>query len=116
MSASQAELARMFPRARMTDARARVFCFPYAGGTSAIFDPLRVELPRDVELFAFEPPGRQSRQGEPLIRSMDQLLAPLVRHGASLFDRPYLLLGHSLGSWVSLELARTLRRIGSAMP
>lgn len=109
-------LSRIFRRCGAIEPRARVFCFPHSGGTAAAFKQLGQALPEWLELCAFEPPGREARCAEPFARTMDELLAPVLAHRAGLFDRPYVLLGHSLGTWMAFELARALRRAGAAMP
>jgi len=104
---SQAQ--RLFLRPLAPHAAARVVCFPCAGGTATMFDALAAALAPSIDVCAFELPGRQNRMREPFARSMHELLQPLVACAAELFDRPYVLLGHSLGSWMAFELARKLR-------
>jgi medium-chain acyl-[acyl-carrier-protein] hydrolase len=105
-----APLTRIFRRCGATEPRARVFCFPHSGGTAAAFKQLGQVLPEGLELCAFEPPGREARAAEPFAKTMDELLAPVLTHAHALFDRPYVLLGHSLGTWMAFELARKLQK------
>lgn len=107
---------RMFLQPLKHVARARVVCFPYAGGTASVFNGLASALPSDVDVCAFEPPGRQKRMHEPFAASMDALLAPLLEVSGELMDRPCVFYGHSLGSWFALEFARALRDAGQALP
>jgi len=99
------------PRA---DARLRLLCVPYAGGSTAAFRGWASALPAEVELWGVQLPGRASRRDEPPLTRMDSLVevvaAELVaaRAGA-LSDRPFALFGHSMGALVAFELARQLR-------
>lgn len=94
-------------------ARLRLFCFPYAGGTIASFRTWAEGLPQAVEVCAMSLPGRGSRlkeapftQIEPLIEALAQAIMPYL-------DRPFAFFGHSLGALVSFELTRWLRSTNS---
>ncbi|HYP40295.1 MAG TPA: alpha/beta fold hydrolase [Chloroflexia bacterium] len=99
-------LARVEPKSQ---ARLRLFCFPYAGGRASIFRAWQANLPPAVEVFPIEFPGRGMRFAERL----HVQLTPLVREIASeiqpYMDRPFALFGHSMGALVSFELARELQ-------
>ncbi len=63
-----------------------------------------------VEVCPVQLPGRETRLAEPPCSEMPalvQALAPALRPH---LDRPFALLGHSLGALVAFELARELRR------
>lgn len=100
--------------------RARLFCFPYAGGGSAPFQAWGPLLADVAVVAAARPPGRESRFREPAIddavqiaRSATESLEPLLRAEPT---RPYSLFGHSLGGTVAFEVARELRRRGLPRP
>jgi medium-chain acyl-[acyl-carrier-protein] hydrolase len=97
------------PRKR-TNPTARLFCFPYAGGSSsdAIFREWANALPDDVELAVLEMPGRARRMAEPFETSLFRLVERLLPVFASCTDRPFAFFGHSLGAIVAYELARAL--------
>ncbi len=96
------------------NARLRLLCVPYAGGSAAAFRGWTNSLPADVELWGVQLPGRASRRDEPPLTRMDSLVEVIanelvaVRDGA-LTDRPCALFGHSMGALVAFELARQLR-------
>ncbi len=104
------------PVVRKSQARLRLFCFPYAGGRASIFRAWQANLPQAVEVFPVELPGRGMRFTERL----HVHLAPLVREIASemqpYMDRPFALFGHSMGALVSFELARELQRTYGLSP
>lgn len=105
---------RWFPyRQPRPDARLRLFCFPYAGGSAAAFRGWQGELPEAVELWPVQPPGRERRMAEPPFTRLEDLVAALENLLVPLLDRPYALLGHSLGALVAFELMRHLVAIGA---
>jgi len=82
----------------------RLICFPYAGGSAAIYRQLPRLLP-DVDVRAIELPGRGSRLRERAHDSMDRLVDVLLHELAGYFDVPFACLGHSMGAAISFELA-----------
>ena len=97
------------------EARARLFCFPFAGGGAAAFRGWADALP-ELEVVAVQAPGRESRLREaPFVR-----MAPLVEAAVEALelhlDRPFAFFGHSLGGFVAFEVARALRRKGAPLP
>ncbi len=103
-------------RERSVEARCRLFCFPYAGGASAIYRGWGELLPATIEVVAIELPGRASRFREPPCRRVEDVVAGAGPAMAPLLDRPFVLFGHSLGALVVFELARWLRREGMPAP
>jgi medium-chain acyl-[acyl-carrier-protein] hydrolase len=61
-------------------------------------------------------PGRESRIGEAPYTDLLQLSQRLADELAPKLDRPWVVLGHSMGAWLELELLRELRRRGAPMP
>ncbi|MBN3911309.1 MAG: thioesterase [Nostoc sp. NMS1] len=90
-------------------ANLRLFCFPYAGGSAAIFRTWPNNLPSNVEVCAVEYPGRGRQiksspltRLEPLVEAIAPVLMPYL-------DKPFAFFGHSMGGLVSFELTRLLR-------
>jgi medium-chain acyl-[acyl-carrier-protein] hydrolase len=91
-------------------AHLRLFCFPYAGGSSVIFRPWTNSLPSTVEVCAIEIPGR-GRQMKLSPFSKIELLVDAIASNIHLYlDKPFAFFGHSMGGLVSFELARLLRK------
>ena len=104
---------------RTTDsscAQARVFCFPYAGGSAAIFAGWGERLKPGIEVWAAHPRGRGKCFSEPPHRSVTEMVQdylPLLR---AHLDVPFVFYGHSFGGLLALELAQQLRREGLPAP
>jgi surfactin synthase thioesterase subunit len=97
------------------EARLRLFCFPFAGGTASQLHRW-AELGPSVEVLTAQYPGHETRWNEPPYRRIPALieaLGPVVR---ALGERPFALLGYSLGTYVCLELARWLERMSGPAP
>ena len=90
-------------------ARVRLFCFPYAGGSSVIYRPWSKELPRHIDVVPALLPGRELRVREPAYTTVEPLVDALAREITPLLDKPFAFFGHSMGAIISFELARRLR-------
>lgn len=97
-------------------AKFRLFCFPYAGGSATIFRTWSLNLPNTVEVYPVQIPGRGSRlmetpftQISPLVQALGNALLPHT-------NKPYAFFGHSLGALISFELARYFRRNFNTQP
>ena len=93
------------PKARM-----RLFCLPYAGGGTAVYNTWHRYLPDTVELVSVRLPGRESRLMERPFTQLDALLPELGAALAEVSDKPFALFGHSMGAMIAFELTRWLRR------
>ncbi|MFD5429849.1 thioesterase II family protein [Streptomyces sp. NPDC127084] len=96
--------------------KARVVCFPHAGGSATFFHPVSGALQPDIEVLAIQYPGRQDRRAEDPItdiatladRVFDALRPRLAREPRPAF------FGHSMGATVAFEVAVRMRREGLA--
>lgn len=89
--------------------RLRLFCFPYAGGGASVFRSWPDELPSGVEVCAIQLPGRGPRLNETPFTRMPALVSALMDEILPLLDKPFAFFGHSMGAWISFELARLLQ-------
>jgi medium-chain acyl-[acyl-carrier-protein] hydrolase len=92
-----------------SSASVRLFCFPYAGGNAALFQSWSKNLPEQIELCAIQLPGRGDRLKELPFQSLADLVTALLPILPPYLDRPYALLGHSMGALISFEVARQLQ-------
>jgi surfactin synthase thioesterase subunit len=97
-------------------ARLRLFCLPYAGGSASIFRSWQDGLPADIEVCGIQYPGRENRLSEPAYTRLAPLVQALAEALCPFLDRPFAFYGHSMGALVSFELARQLRRTQNRLP
>ncbi|NEO72089.1 thioesterase II family protein [Moorena sp. SIO3H5] len=97
-------------------ARLRLFCFPFAGGAASSFRTWPDQLVPDIEVCPVELPGRGKRLREPLFTGILPLIETLTPALLPYLDIPFAFFGHSLGTIISFELARQLRREKAPSP
>lgn len=105
------QFARPNPQARL-----RLFCFSYAGGSASLFRQWHDQLPASIELYPVQLPGRENRMKEPPFTRLSPLVQALVQAIQPHLEKPFAFFGHSMGALVSFELARELRRRRLAAP
>jgi medium-chain acyl-[acyl-carrier-protein] hydrolase len=93
-----------------SQARLRLFCFPYAGGGASAYYKWAELLPRQIELCPVQLPGREMRIAEPPFARLGPLVEAVASALLPTLSSPFALFGHSMGALVSFELARYLRR------
>lgn len=94
----------------------RLFCFPYAGGSSNIYLNWCDHFPDYIELILIQPPGRGSRISESPHTCMLALIDELLENNSIFNEVPFVFFGHSLGSRVAYELACQLDNKGLPSP
>jgi len=95
---------------RRPDAKLRLFCFAYAGGSAWIFRPWAKQLSANIEVCAVELPGRGKRLAEPALTDLPSLIQILGPQLIPYLDLPFAFFGHSMGALIAFELSRWLRR------
>jgi len=93
---------------RNPSAQVRLFCFPYAGAGPSVFNDWSALLPASVELVGVVYPGRECRTSEAPLRDIGKIVDALAEDLLSFADKPFAFFGHSMGAYVSFELARRL--------
>ena len=90
------------------DAKARIFCFPFAGGGVVSFRAWGELFNGAVELVAVEAPGRGTRINETAVDDVDTFVEGLLPEMIEWLDRPAAFFGHCLGG---LTMFATLRAL-----
>ena len=107
----------------------RVLCWPNAGNAEDLYTNERASgraapspllewcRANRAECLAVQLPGRGSRLREPFLASAEDAANALFPVIASrLVDAPYVIVGHSVGSWLAFEFVRRARRAGFPPP
>ncbi|WCF06621.1 alpha/beta fold hydrolase [Paenibacillus thiaminolyticus] len=88
----------------------RIYCFPYAGGSSSTFLKWRRHLSPYLDLRPVELQGHGSLMSTSCFIHMEDMITDIYeRIGAELREEPFILLGHSMGSLIAWELASFIR-------
>lgn len=95
----------------------KLFCFPYAGGSSAVYRPWK-QYAMGFDLISVELSGRGKRMHEPLYANLHDATDDLYEWISSQTadHTSYALFGHSLGGLLAYELAQTIRQHGGKQP
>ncbi len=104
-------VAHLTPR---PDAEIRLFCFGAAGAGASVWRHLAAHVSTRVEVVPVQLPGREARRREPFVTDVHELVDQLAAAIEPLLDRPFALMGHSLGGLIAYELASELSRFGQA--
>ena len=95
--------------------KTRLFCLPYAGGSSLFYRELESYLKPGIELCVIDLAGHGMRMGEDLNETMGQALDDVYEQmGQTGFDEPFAVLGYSMGSTIAYHLYFYLRERGMA--
>jgi len=94
----------------------RVFCFHHIGGGPSAFLNWREKLPEDISLCCIQLPGRESREGEPLLKNASTVVQGMLAAILPYVNSPYLFFGHSQGALFSTEVTRQLQMMGQPLP
>lgn len=97
-------------------AAVRILCFPYAGGSAAFVRGWSEHLPEHVELLSVQYPGRDSRFGEPLLRTPQAIVNDLFEDVVRYTDLPLIFFGYSLGAPIAYETCIKLLQHGLRPP
>lgn len=97
--------------------RIRLFCFPYAGASGAVYFKWKKYIDEDIEIFPVELAGRGKRYYEQLYCSFDEMILDVFDSiKSSINDCEYAFFGHSMGSWIAYDLCHKISESGYNMP
>jgi medium-chain acyl-[acyl-carrier-protein] hydrolase len=99
-----------------TAARYRFFCFPYAGGGASIYHTWQTSLSPEIDICPVQLPGRENRIMEPPFDDLPLLVQAIAGVLLPYLETPFAFFGHSMGTLISFELARQLRRQNAPTP
>jgi medium-chain acyl-[acyl-carrier-protein] hydrolase len=97
-------------------AELRLFCLPYAGGSSQTYRGWASHLSQKIELCPIELPGRGARFSEATITNFPTLVQEIALGIHRYLDKPFAFFGHSMGALLSFELTQLLLQQGYPSP
>jgi surfactin synthase thioesterase subunit len=90
------------------DSTIDLFCFPYAGSGASIFYSWANHLNPKINIYGFQAPGKEDRISEDLIIDLNILIQNAVQELKQIINKPFVLFGHSMGSVLAFEIAKSL--------
>ena len=102
-----------FPYRKESDAGRRLFCLPFAGGAASFYRSWEPWIGLDTEICAVQLPGREGRFREPRYSDLAAFLDGTLQAITPLLDRPFALLGYSVGAIFAYALALRLEARGT---
>src|ERR1700722_3198844 len=106
----------LFRYTQKPEARVRLFCFHYAGGTGQVFQKWASILPSTIEVCSIQLPGRMNRFNEELMTDIQSIVTSFSENIKPLLDKPFAVFGHSLGALLAFEWVRHLRKTSGPLP
>ena len=102
----------------MTMGKEKIFCFPYAGGSSTLYEGRFHRLKESFDVISVDYSGHGIKFGMPLNETMETLVEEVYQEVVGRLSREesYCLFGYSLGSIVAYEIACRLRDNGYRAP
>jgi surfactin synthase thioesterase subunit len=104
------------PMPGKSQAKFKMWCFPFAGGAASIYHPWRKLAPDWLAIQPILLPGRERRIAEPCVRSLDQLIEIAAPVLAEVMSRDVVFFGYSMGAIIAFEMTRAMRRLGAPLP
>ena len=93
-----------------------LFCLPYSGANAFAYRNLPDYLEDFIRFAPVELPGHGTRVREPLISSVDELVADVFINIKEDLKQPYAIFGHSLGTYIGFSLTRHIINKGLPAP
>jgi len=95
----------------------KLFCFPYAGGSSVIYEKWRRKLDPSIEFIPMEYAGRGKRFKAPFCENIGEMVEDAFHTIKEHFDgTSYSFFGHSMGALVAYELSHKLKQMDYVTP
>ncbi len=92
-----------------------ILAFPYAYGSAKIYSEL-LPLRKNFSFHAFDYPGHGSRLEETPLKSISDIADDAIKQIGDYINRPYCLLGYSMGGNVVFEIYQKLKKAEKSLP
>ncbi len=101
---AEEKLTSWLPNRSISPESVPLFCFPYAGGGTALYHAWRLAPP--IQVMPVQLPGREARFSESPFEDSSTLVDATVNALDKSVRPPFALFGHSMGGRIALEVAR----------
>lgn len=91
------------------ESKLRLFCFPYAGSGPSIFSEWPADISKVFDVMGVIYPGRESLSSQAPLNDLSDIVEKIFTNILPYLDRPFAFFGHSMGAYVSYELAKQLK-------
>jgi len=102
---------------KQIEKKIKLFCLPYAGGASSIYNDWETKLSKNIELCPISLAGRGSRFTEKPYLNLEEAVNDvfsIVKNDLSEFD--YAIFGHSMGALLAYELIQKIQTKDKKLP
>ena len=106
----------LFNRADTAEQAPLVVVLPHAGASAYQFGALARHLPSGWSVQCLELPGRGRRVREPFVTGFDAAVTDINNRLSGLGNRPWVLLGHSLGAHLGMAVLRLRQAVAQSLP
>lgn len=87
----------------------KLFCLPYAGGSSVIYSSWKKYINSSIELCPIELTGRGKRYNEPFYSNINEAVEDVYKQiKDEIIEDEYAIFGHSMGSLIAYELCHKI--------
>jgi len=91
------------------ESKLRMFCFPYAGAGPSVYKDWPQGIANSVDLIGINYPGREALSSHAPMSNLNEIVGKVAVKILPYLDKPFVFFGHSMGAYVSFELARILK-------
>lgn len=98
--------------------KTKLYCLPYAGGSSKIFSNWKTHLNTQIEYVPLELAGRGSRMFDQLYSNRREAVEDILSmiKNDIVNNNSYIIFGHSLGALIAYDLAQRIRLLQLPAP
>ena len=93
-----------------------LICFPFAGGGTVNYGRWRADLHPEIDLYAFNLPGRERFFSKPCLTDFPALVQDIAQVLRTKSEIPMLFFGHSFGGLTAYFTALELKKIQGSEP
>ncbi|RDY30278.1 thioesterase II family protein [Lachnotalea glycerini] len=95
----------------------KVICLPHAGGMAVSYKCFEKYADDNIQFINIELPGHGTRCDENLCNSLEEIVEDIYfQIQDEIYKEDYVILGHSMGSWLAYELYYKIKEENNTLP